>query len=72
MVSIRDKAFGLLLIDHYLEKWTINAEEGAAGIGTMENNSTTIEAKQPQQQKKKQPVGRERKRNQKNPGKVHS
>jgi hypothetical protein len=45
MVSIRDKAFGLLLIDHFLEKWTINAEEGAAGTGTMENNSTTTESK---------------------------
>ena len=41
IVSISDEAFGLLLIDNYLEKWTINAEEGAAGTGTMENNSAT-------------------------------
>ncbi len=36
IVSINDEAFGLMLIDNYLEKWTINAEEGAAGTGAME------------------------------------
>jgi hypothetical protein len=44
IVSISNKAFGLLLIDSYLEKWKINAEEGTAGSGTMENNSMTTEA----------------------------
>ncbi len=43
-MSISDKAFGLLLINNYLEKWTINAEEGAAGTETMEINKTTTEA----------------------------
>ena len=44
IVSVSDEAFGLLLIDNYLEKWKVLAEEEAAGTGPMEINSMTTEA----------------------------
>ncbi|KAI2502307.1 hypothetical protein MHU86_12111 [Fragilaria crotonensis] len=45
IVSVSDEAFGLLLIDNYLEKWKVVADEEAGGTGPRtENNSTTTEA----------------------------
>ena len=35
IVSKSDETFDLLLLNNYLEKWTINAEEGVAGTGTI-------------------------------------
>ena len=43
IVSVSDEAFGLLLIDNYLEKWKVLAEEEAAGTGPIENNNMTTE-----------------------------
>ena len=45
IVSVSDEAFGLLLIDNYLEKWKVVADEEAGGTGPRtENNGTTTEA----------------------------
>ena len=43
IVNVSDEAFGLLLIDNYLEKWKVLAEEEAAGTGPIENNNMTTE-----------------------------
>ena len=61
-MSISDEAFGLLLIDNYLDKWKIKAANGTAGnesVASTEpvnNDNTTEEAEaeggQPQKKKK--------------------
>ena len=43
IVSVSDKVFGLLLIDNYLEKCKVLAEEEAVGTKPTENNNTTME-----------------------------
>lgn len=43
IVSVSDEAFGLLLIDNYLEKWKVLAEEDSAGTGPTEHNNLTTD-----------------------------